>query len=141
MSRKYVRDKFKAYLATNYTVNTQKDLSAVTSSTQLPTGTFVGIDFQSSQEIKSGLNSCYKETGVIALHYVTLSSSNSDNDASAIVDATKVIRDLLRNVRIDDIILLEINPPEFQVGFPFEMTGKISATINISYERNFVVNN
>ena len=144
MSSIYVRDQIKAKLAASLPTETVVDLTGEFREineliTDLSiTGSWLGIQFIGSDElpisVHSGGHGKYREYGVVYLHVVELSALGCGD---LILARTEAIRNTFRGLRLGDMIIESITPPNFASGSTLELDGGFtSASVFLNYSRD-----
>jgi hypothetical protein len=145
MSSVYVRTEIQNFLDLN-TSEDYIDLSGqfseiqdlVSESGLLPNDPWVGIEFVGNDEVPVTVGShnsqgMYREIGAIYFHVVAPAGLGVQG---AMLTRTEAIRDLLRGMRINNILIESVTPPTFDSGLRFE-GGYLSCSFFVSYEYEF----
>lgn len=147
MSSTYVRDQLKAFIGTDLATENLIDLTGeyrdvddvIAGASLTFKDPWLGIQFVGSQDIPitvaaNNIQGLYREIGTVMLHIVEMASSTSTDD---ILTRSETIRDAFRGQRINDIIVEEVTPPNFEQGATLDFeSGYVAATIILSYERD-----
>lgn len=147
MSSVYVRDQLKAFIGTDLATENLIDLTGeyrdvddvIAGASLTFKDPWLGIQFVGSQDIPitvaaNNIQGLYREIGTVMLHIVEMASSTSTGD---ILTRSETIRDAFRGQRINDIIVEEVTPPNFEQGATLDFeSGYVAATIILSYERD-----
>lgn len=147
MSSTYVRDQLKAFIGTDLVTENLIDLTGeyrdvddvIAGASLTFKDPWLGIQFVGSQDIPitvaaNNIQGLYREIGTVMLHIVEMASSTSTDD---ILTRSETIQDAFRGQRINDIIVEEVTPPNFEQGATLDFeSGYVAATIILSYERD-----
>jgi len=147
MSSSYVRSQITTFIGTNLAsenlidlTGEYKDIDDVIADASLTyKDPWLGMQFVGSEDvpINVGANNsagCYREVGVVLLHVVSQAKGSASTD---IIARAETIRDAFRGQRINDIVVEEVTPPNFERGATLDFeSGYIAATVMISYQRD-----
>ena len=147
MSSAYVRTEIKNFLTTNFPTENQIDLSGryesyshiLTSNSLTPNDNWLGLQFLSANEVPASIASgntkgLYRETGIIYLHVVEPIQKTAPD---LILARAENLRDSFRGQRINDIIIEEVSPANFETGATLQFdSGFTAASIILEYYRD-----
>ena len=146
MSSKYVRDQIKAFITANLPIENQIDLTAEFSEINdmlqknglTYESDWLGLQFSSAQDssINVGADNdsgCYRELGSVFLHVTAMAKDVVDN----ILNRSEAIRSVFRGMRINDIVIENVTPPNFEAGATLQFEGGFtSASVLVGYYRD-----
>jgi hypothetical protein len=147
MSSSYVRDQFLAYLKLQVPTETFIDMDGEIDTLQDLLSNesvgmqdpWVGLSYIGNDEIPislpaNGNKGCYRELGSIHLHIAEMAQIAV---AAKILPRAKALIDCLRGVRINDMVIEKVTPPNFGQGATLELSGGYtSASIIVDYYRD-----
>lgn len=146
MSSKYVRDQFKTWLTAN-SAESYIDLTGeyenlnelLTANGIGRNDDWLGLQFIGSSEEPISISSTntsgkFREIGSFFLHIVSRAKADV---ADGIIDRAEILRNNLRAIRINDIVIESVSPPNFESGATLQLEGGYqSASIIANYERD-----
>jgi len=139
LSSAYTRTEFKGYLTANWTgTNTFKDISDFETIDDFPNPPeeilvleFVSV---SEQNISLGPRDCYRERGAINCHILVPSGYDSTNG----ITICENLRNLLRGIRINNVVIESITPPTNRDGAALSVDGIYDGwAVSVSYYTDF----
>lgn len=147
MSSVYVRNQITTFIGTDLPTENVIDLTGeyrdiddvIAGASLTFRDPWLGLQFVGSQDIPitvaaNNVQGCYREIGTVLLHVVEMATSSSTTN---ILTRSETIRNAFRGQRINDLIIEEVSPPNFEQGATLDFeSGYVAATIILSYERD-----
>jgi hypothetical protein len=122
MSSKQVRSEIKDFLNANWSSTPIYDLSDFFNVDDLPSNldSWLGIQFIGGvEDLREIGATCYRERGLIFFHVVVESGFNSDKA----LGLCEELRNILRSVRINDLVIEQVKPPTDNEGKALYFSG------------------
>jgi nitrous oxidase accessory protein NosD len=148
VSSSYVRTQITNFVGTDLASETLVDLTGVYDELQDVLNavgvsyedSWLGMQFIGNEELPINVGAdnsqgCYREYGAVYLHIVAMATIGCH---TGILSRSETIRNAFRGQRINDIIIENVSPPNFELGATLDFEGGwVSASVVVSYYRDY----